>query len=137
MFHRIALQIKTRKDQKELLAACTEKPQGLVTFGKVTAKWGIKVDLGDKVTLGANTVFYGNGFIKIGSKVVINDGGMFYASKEGGVSIGEGTMIGPYCVILDTDHGIKKRHSSSATAQYHHPSDHRQGLLDWSPRLHP
>jgi Acetyltransferase (isoleucine patch superfamily) len=108
MFRKIAWHFKKKREQKELLAACQNKPSNLRTFGKITAKWGIQLKLGDQITLGANTVFYGNGQIQIGSKVVIKDGGMIYASKEGGVCIGEGTMIGPYCVILDTDHGIKK-----------------------------
>jgi hypothetical protein len=57
MFRKIAWHFKKKREQKELLAACQNKPSNLRTFGKITAKWGIQLKLGDQITLGANTVF--------------------------------------------------------------------------------
>jgi acetyltransferase-like isoleucine patch superfamily enzyme len=121
MFRRLALRIRAKREQKELLAACQNSPTNLRTFGKTTAKWGVQIVLGDHVTLGNNVVFYGDGKVTIGNNVYINDGVMIFASKESGVSIGSGTAIAPYCYITDTDHGTKKESAVREQQNTHAP----------------
>lgn len=66
------------------------------------------VVIGKSVTLFRNVKFWGNGKIEIGANVKIGDNTMIYASKEGGVTIGENTLIAANCYIIDMDHGISR-----------------------------
>jgi acetyltransferase-like isoleucine patch superfamily enzyme len=108
MFRRIALHIKTRKDQKELLAACAEKPEGLRTFGPVFVRWGTKVKLGKNVTFFPNVVLWGGGTVIIGDNASIGDRTMIYVSPKDQVVIGSDTLIAANCFITDTEHNIAK-----------------------------
>lgn len=64
--------------------------------------------IGSNVTIYPHVQFFGNGLIEIGNNVSIGTGTIIYASKDGGVHIGDDTMIAAQCYIIDTDHGIKK-----------------------------
>lgn len=44
----------------------------------------------------------------IGDNVDIGNGTVIYASKSGGVTIGNNTNIAAQCYIIDMDHGIKE-----------------------------
>lgn len=51
--------------------------------------------------------FFGDGPIVIGDRVNIGNNTMLYASKEGGITIGDKTAIAADCYIIDADHGIR------------------------------
>lgn len=64
--------------------------------------------IGKNVTLYPDVMFYGDGLIEIGDNVEIGNGTIIYASKEGGVSIGENTLIAAQCYLIDMDHGVNR-----------------------------
>ena len=64
------------------------------------------IKLGHNVTIYPDVMFFGDGLIEIGDNVDIGNGTIIYASKSGGVHIGNNTMIAAQCYIIDTDHGI-------------------------------
>lgn len=84
---------------------CPHKNFNLV--GKVTL-------INPNVTIGKNVVFYpdvmifGDGPIKIGDNVDIGNSTIIYASKNGGVTIGDNSLIAAQSYIIDMDHGIQK-----------------------------
>ena len=51
--------------------------------------------------------FSGDGLIEIGDNVDIGTGTIIYASKLGGVYIGDNTVIAAQTYIIDMDHGIR------------------------------
>ena len=51
--------------------------------------------------------FFGDGPIVIGNHVNIGNNTLLYASKDGGITIGDDTMIAADCYIIDMDHGLK------------------------------
>ena len=73
--------------------------------GKVTLI-NSNIKLGHNVTIYPDVMFFGDGLIEIGDNVDIGNGTIIYASKSGGVHIGNNTMIAAQCYIIDTDHGI-------------------------------
>jgi len=66
------------------------------------------IEIGTNCVIYPDVTFFGNGEIKIGNNVSIGQGCILYASKEGGITIGNDTLIAAYCYIIDTDHGIEK-----------------------------
>ena len=94
--------------QKEVFGEmidCSHRKFTLV--GRVTVI-NRNIKLGQNVIIYPDVMFFGDGQIEIGDNVAIGNGTIIYASKEGGVSIGNDTMIAAQCYIIDTDHGIKK-----------------------------
>ena len=73
--------------------------------GKVTLI-NSNIKLGHNVTIYPDVMFFGDGLIEIGDNVDIGNGTIIYASKWGGVHIGNNTMIAAQCYIIDMDHGI-------------------------------
>ncbi len=65
------------------------------------------VKLGHHVALYPDVMLFGDGPIEIGDNVNIGNGTVIYASKSGGVKIGDNTMIAAQSYIIDMDHGIK------------------------------
>lgn len=65
------------------------------------------VKIGKNVTIYPDVMLFGDGLIEIGDNVDIGNGTIIYASKSGGVKIGNNTMIAAQSYIIDTDHGIK------------------------------
>ena len=61
--------------------------------------------IGKNVTIYPNVMFFGDGLIEIGNNVDIGNNVIIYASKDGGVKIGNDTMIAANCYIIDMDHG--------------------------------
>lgn len=51
--------------------------------------------------------FFGDGPIIIGDNVSIGNNTIIYASKDGGITIGNGVQIAAHSHIIDCDHGIK------------------------------
>ena len=67
-----------------------------------------KIHNGHNVTIYPGVMFWGDGDILIGDNVNIGNNTIIYASKNGGVSIGNNTNIAAQCYIIDMDHGIEK-----------------------------
>lgn len=65
------------------------------------------IKLGKNVTIYPGVVFWGEGEIVIGDNVNIGKDTVIYASKEGGVTIGNNSLIAAQCYIIDMDHGTK------------------------------
>lgn len=65
------------------------------------------IKLGKNVTIYPDVMFFGDGPIEIGDHVTIGNGTIIYASKIGGVTIGNNTMIAANSYIIDADHGIE------------------------------
>ena len=63
--------------------------------------------IGKNVSFRGDCILDGDGPIIIGDNVKINQGTMIYASKNGGVTIGNRTGIAAYVYIIDMDHGKK------------------------------
>lgn len=83
---------------------CSHKQFSLV--GKITLI-NNNITLGKNVVIYPDVMFYGDGPIIIGDNVSIGNGTIIYSSKDGGVTIGNDTMIAAQCYIIDTDHGTK------------------------------
>lgn len=66
------------------------------------------VNIGKNNVLYNNVKFWGNGSIILGNNVKIGDNTMIYSSINGGVFIGDNTIIAANSYIIDMDHGIKK-----------------------------
>lgn len=64
------------------------------------------VKIGHNVTIYPDVMFFGDGLINIGDNSEIGNGTIIYSSKDGGVSIGDNTLIAGQCYIIDMDHGI-------------------------------
>lgn len=64
------------------------------------------IQLGRNVTIYPNVMFFGDGPIVIGDNVNIGNNTIIYASRSGGVTIGNDTMIAAHCYIIDMDHGM-------------------------------
>lgn len=106
LFDRLIRKISNiyRKTVFRKLICCKHKNFTLV--GKITLI-NRNVKLGNNVTIYPDCMFFGDGPIVIGDNVDIGNGTIIYASKCGGVFIGDNTMIAAQCYISDTDHGIK------------------------------
>lgn len=66
------------------------------------------IQLGKHVTIYPNVMFFGDGPIIIGDNVDIGNDTIIYASRDGGVTIGDDTMIAAQCYIIDSDHGMEQ-----------------------------
>lgn len=83
---------------------CKHKKISLV--GNVTLI-NTNVTIGKNVTIYPDVMFWGDGPIIIGDNVDIGKDTVIYASKDGGVTIGDNTIIAAQCYIIDMDHGTK------------------------------
>lgn len=64
------------------------------------------IRIGRNVTIYPGVMFWGDGLIEIGDRVSLGNQTVIYASKEGGVNIGDNAQIAAQCYIIDMDHGI-------------------------------
>ena len=62
------------------------------------------IKIGSHVTIYPEVQIFGDGEIYIGDNVSIGNGTIIYASKGGGVRIGDNTLISAQCYIIDSDH---------------------------------
>lgn len=81
---------------------CKHKKFSLV--GNVTLI-NTNIQLGENVTIYPGVMFWGDGPIVIGDNVDIGKDTVIYASKDGGITIGDNTVIAAQCYIIDMDHG--------------------------------
>lgn len=72
--------------------------------GKVYAH-NCNITLGKNVKIFPDVMFWGDGRIVIGDNVNIGNGTIIFASRTGGVTIGDNTAIAAQCYIIDMDHG--------------------------------
>lgn len=104
--------------------SCTHNDFKLV--GKITVI-NKNIKLGKNVTIYPDVMFFGDGTIEIGDNCDIGNGTIFYASKTGGISVGNNTMIAAQSYIIDTDHGIAKgeiiRNQSNSVTPIHIGND--------------
>ena len=71
--------------------------------------WGrAKIIIGDNVIIHSGVTFGGDGTIEISNNTSIGANTWMYVSKEAGIKIGSFTTLGPFCFLIDSDHGIKK-----------------------------
>ena len=78
-----------------------------VVGGKINL-WGpVQFELDGHVILWGGSTFWGDGVIHLGDNVSIGQNTILYASKEGGISIGENTQIAALCYLIDMDHGME------------------------------
>lgn len=66
------------------------------------------IEIGENVILWPGVTFSGNGLIRIGNGVKIGQDVILYAHKEnGGVTIGDHTIIAAQTYIIDSNHSIE------------------------------
>lgn len=65
------------------------------------------ITIGKNVKIFPGVMFFGDGPIILGDNVSIGNNTMIYASKNGGVTIGDNTSIAAMSYIIDCDHGVK------------------------------
>lgn len=93
--------------RKAYFRAVTKCPhKDFNVFGKMTLI-NPNVKIGRNVTFYPDVMLFGDGLIEIGDNVGIGNGTVLYASKNGGIHIGDNTVIAAQCYIIDMDHGIK------------------------------
>lgn len=80
------------------------------SIGKdVVNLWGrAKIIIGDNVIIHSGVTFGGDGIIEIANNTSIGANTWMYVSKEAGIKIGSFTTFGPFCFLIDSDHGIEK-----------------------------
>ena len=83
------------------------KEKSLILNGRVNLN-ASNVKIGKNVVLYDGISIYGGGEIIIGDNVKIGKDTYIYASKKGGIYIGNNTSIAAQCYIIDCNHGIKK-----------------------------
>ena len=106
LIDRIFNKIKStyRKSVFKRLIGC--KHSDFMVVGKITVI-NRNIKLGRNVVIYPDVMFFGDGTIEIGDNVNIGNGTMIYASKQGGVYIGNNTLIAAQSYIIDADHGMK------------------------------
>lgn len=83
---------------------CTGKP---TVYGGVTVV-STYVSAGEGLTVYPGVYIWGGGRIRIGDNVAIGKDTIIFASREGGITIGNDVAIAAQCYIIDSDHGLKK-----------------------------
>ena len=94
--------------RKRLFAEKTGQDVSTAHFmGKVEVR-NKNIVIGKDVYFRGDVILDGDGSIVIGNEVRINHGTIIYASKKGGITIGDHTQIAAQSYIIDMDHGIEK-----------------------------
>ena len=81
--------------------------KGVYIGHNVVKKRGVKLILSPYSRIAYNTLLWGDGTIKIGEHSSIGSCSRIFASKNGGVEIGDYTMSASHLYIIDCDHGIE------------------------------
>lgn len=89
--------------RKKLECSQRKKFSNLRVLGHIYIE-NCTVDIGKNVVLWPGVSFTGNGHIKIGSNVKIGQNTIIYASKNGGVEIGDNSIIAAQTYIIDSNH---------------------------------
>ena len=81
--------------------------KGVYIGRHVTKQRAVKLILSPYSRIAYNTLLWGDGTIKIGEHSSIGSCSRIFASKNGGVEIGDYTMSASHLYIIDCDHGIE------------------------------
>lgn len=73
----------------------------------VKKKHRVKLILGQYCRISYNTLLWGDGKIVLGNHSSIGSNSRIFASKDGGVEIGEYVNCASHLYIIDADHGIE------------------------------
>lgn len=82
------------------------KPNGLIVRGKFYLE-NKNVTIGKNVDLYPGVTFAGNGEIRIGNNCKIGQNTIIYANSNGGVVIGDNTIIAAQNYIIDSNHNME------------------------------
>ena len=99
------IQCKFYKRQLECFAG--KKFPNITVKGRIYYENG-KIEIGNNAILYPNITFSGNGTIVIGSNCKIGQNTILYANKNGGIEIGDNTIIAAQTYIIDSNHGMNK-----------------------------
>ena len=105
-FNRILTKIQRLWRSAVFCSYTKNKKAKVKIVGKITLI-NPNIKIGKNETIYPDVMLFGDGLIEIGNNVDIGNGTIIYASKSGGVKIGNNTMIAAQSYIIDTDHGIK------------------------------
>lgn len=105
-FNRVFNKIRREWRIKSFRAYTKNKKANVNILGKLTLI-NPNIKVGNNVTFYPDVMLWGDGLIEIGDNVDIGTGTIIYASKDGGVKIGNNTVIAGQCYLIDCDHGIK------------------------------
>lgn len=82
--------------------------KGVYIGWHVVKKRKVKLVLSEYSRIAYDTLLWGDGIIKIGAHSSIGSCSRIFASKNGGVIIGDWTMSASHLYIIDAEHGIAK-----------------------------
>ena len=105
---KIINKIKTYIYKKELEIRTNCNLPTVKVLGTIRFENSPKIELGSNVTIWPNVTFSGNGTIKIGNNCKIGADSHFYAHPDGGINIGNDTIIAAQTYIIDNNHEFKK-----------------------------
>ena len=80
--------------------------KGVYIGRHVTKQRRVKLILSPYSRIAFDTILWGDGTIKLGERSSIGSCSRIFASKNGGVEIGDYTMTASHFYIIDCDHGI-------------------------------
>ena len=83
--------------------------KGLVIKNRISISGGTKVIVSKNCHIGKYVCFWGGGVIKIGENSSIGSYSAIFASKEGGVTIGDNVNCARNMYVIDANHGFKDK----------------------------
>lgn len=101
---RVILKIQRLLYKRQLEQYIGKSSKSLKVTGKVFFENG-SLSIGKNVIIYPGVMFSGNGHVSIGDNVKIGKDTIIYANKNGGVTIGNNTIIAAQCYIIDSNHG--------------------------------
>jgi Acetyltransferase (isoleucine patch superfamily) len=107
LFDRVLSKCVRLYRKRAFLAKINSKEKTVKIKGRVEVL-ATSIQIGKNVAIYDGVSFNGDGKIVIGDNCAIGKDTIIYASKNGGVSIGNNVAIAAQCYIIDCDHGIQK-----------------------------
>lgn len=98
--------VRLYREKKFRRLTKNEKGTELVVYGPVYM-FNCNISYKNNLKIFPNVCFMGSGKIEIGENVAIGNDTIIYASKEGGVVIGNNVSIAAHTYIIDSNHGIE------------------------------
>ena len=105
IFEKIHNHYKRKYYKKLLERNCGHKLPNVTVLGEIRIE-ACKLEICDNVILYPRVTFSGSGHIKIGRGSKIGQDCIIYASSDGGVTIGDNTIIAAQTYIIDSNHNI-------------------------------